>query len=111
MTHRPCRVPNPLWSRLERTELVLGRLSSAEPRLGQPWPPFYRSGLDLGLCADCGANALVGARGGLVRGRRTLHESRQPGLKIVHERVRGGPGPAQPLGVVLAQMGLHVRMV
>ena len=27
-------------SRCERTELALGGLCSAEPRLGEPWPPF-----------------------------------------------------------------------
>ena len=33
-------------SRCERTELVLGGLRSAEPRLGKPWPPLCRSHRD-----------------------------------------------------------------
>jgi len=33
-------------SRCERTELALGGLCSAEPRFGEPWPPFGRSHID-----------------------------------------------------------------
>src|SRR3954447_6073129 len=31
---------------LERPELALGGLRSAEPRLGEPWPPLGRAGED-----------------------------------------------------------------
>src|SRR3954465_1435645 len=102
----------------ERTELALGRLRSAEPRLGQPWPPFDRSRCDLRIRAGRGSGAPARARrvppgrppGPLAASGRALDESAEPRLQLVHLRVRRGPAPAQALGVVAAEVRLHVRV-
>src|SRR3954463_3254088 len=99
--HRRTRLANRLS---EGTELALGRLRSAEPRLGQPWPPFDRSRRDLRIRANRCPDALVGARGRPAARGRALDESRQPRLQLVDLRVRGAPAPAQAPGVVFAQV-------
>src|SRR3954470_19347631 len=106
--HRRTRLANRLS---ERTELALGRLRSAEPRLGQPWPPFDRSRCDLRIRAGRGSDALVRPRRRLAARGRALDESAEPRLQLVHLRVRRGPAPAQALGVVAAEVRLHVRVV
>src|SRR4051812_3543833 len=44
---------------VERAELALGRLRSAEPRLGQPWPPLHRPSEDLAALAQHGRSDLL----------------------------------------------------
>src|SRR3954451_14672002 len=69
-------------------ELALSGLSSAEPRLGQPWPPFH--GADLyGFAQDQLAY--------LGEGAAALGDTRELALKPVKLRA---PGPAECRGVV-----------
>src|SRR3954463_7554667 len=79
---------------VKRAELALGGLSSAEPRLGQPWPPFDGSGGDLGRLSQHG-RAYLGERVGLV----PLGDGGQFALQVVQ---LAGPRVAERVGVVAA---------
>src|SRR4051794_33214738 len=74
---------------VERAELALGRLSSAEPRLGQPWPPLYRADFELWAARD--------SRADLAEIAAVLRYLREFTLKPVE---LGAPGPAERVGVV-----------
>src|SRR5437763_1764497 len=81
----------------ERTELVLGGLRSAEPWLGEPWPPLTRSYWDgLRLGAACLAGRVAHRRADarecqarrLVPGGALLDQRAEARLELVGCRVR-----------------------
>src|SRR5690242_4389915 len=86
---RPGSQRNPL-AVVERAELALRRLSSAEPRLGQPRPPFRGAHFDLWrLTEDRLSNGLEIPT--------ALGDVRELALEIVELR---RPRPAERVGVV-----------